>query len=65
MSEIVDEGLGDEFDDTPWVPPTLKRVSRMLVYSLGLIYLSSFTFDLKMLTVHRFPLFLRSFLATC
>lgn len=24
--EIVDEGLGEDFEDTPWVPPTVKRV---------------------------------------
>eukprot|EP00903_Cladosiphon_okamuranus_P010786 g10192.t1 len=24
--EFVDEGLGDDFEDTPWVPPTVKRV---------------------------------------
>ncbi|CAM9323183.1 unnamed protein product [Ectocarpus sp. 12 AP-2014] len=23
--EIVDEGLGEDFEDTPWVPPTVKR----------------------------------------
>lgn len=25
--EVVDEGLGEDFEDTPWVPPTVKRVS--------------------------------------
>lgn len=25
--EIVDEGLGEDFEDAPWVPPTVKRVS--------------------------------------
>lgn len=28
--EVVDEGLGEDFEDTPWVPPTVKRVSHML-----------------------------------
>ncbi|CBJ34059.1 conserved unknown protein [Ectocarpus siliculosus] len=23
--EVVDEGLGEDFEDTPWVPPTVKR----------------------------------------
>lgn len=27
--EVVDEGLGEDFEDTPWVPPTVKRVSYM------------------------------------
>lgn len=27
--ELVDEGLGEDFEDTPWVPPTVKRVSEM------------------------------------
>lgn len=26
VADIVDEGLGEEFEDTPWVPPTVKRV---------------------------------------
>jgi len=26
VGEVVDEGLGEEFEDTPWVPPTVKRV---------------------------------------
>ena len=26
VKDIVDEGLGDDFEDTPWVPPTVKRV---------------------------------------
>lgn len=24
----VDEGLGENFEETPWVPPTVKRVRR-------------------------------------
>lgn len=24
--EVVDEGLGEDFEDTPWIPPTVKRV---------------------------------------
>ena len=27
VGEVVDEGLGEEFEDTPWVPPTVKRAS--------------------------------------
>lgn len=26
VADMVDEGLGEEFEDTPWVPPTVKRV---------------------------------------
>lgn len=26
VADIADEGLGEEFEDTPWVPPTVKRV---------------------------------------
>ena len=29
VMEVVDEGLGEDFEDTPWVPPTVKRVSHM------------------------------------
>lgn len=31
--EVVDEGLGEDFEDTPWVPPTVKRVSYMKKWS--------------------------------
>lgn len=27
VGEVVDEGLGEDFEDTAWVPPTVKRVS--------------------------------------
>ena len=26
VKDVVDEGLGDDFEETPWVPPTVKRV---------------------------------------
>eukprot|EP00904_Undaria_pinnatifida_P003525 jgi/Undpi1/13173/HiC_scaffold_8.g02835.m1 len=25
VKDVVDEGLGDDFEETPWVPPTVKR----------------------------------------
>lgn len=27
VGDVVDEGLGEDFEETPWVPPTVKRVS--------------------------------------
>lgn len=32
VGEVVDEGLGEEFEDTPWVPPTIKRVGDDLAW---------------------------------
>lgn len=36
VKDVVDEGLGDDFEETRWVPPTVKRVRSELLF-IGLV----------------------------